>query len=99
MLLLWAAMYCRVSQQQPGGISSNMVATTSSSSSSIAAMQVPDAYIAGFSSKTRGTLSSMTVAAVPILMALFLVQVRGQPALSLPLAAAHVYHASSRQLP
>jgi hypothetical protein len=80
MLLLWAAMHCRVSQQA-GGIGSNMSATTSSSSSSSsAAMQVPSAYIAGLSSKTTGTLSSMTVAAVPILLALFVVQVRGQTA-------------------
>jgi hypothetical protein len=78
MLLLWAAMCCRVSQQA-GGVGSNMSVTTSSSSS-IAAMQVPGAYIAGLSSKTTGTLSSMTVAAVPILLALFLVQVRGQTA-------------------
>ncbi|WIA08855.1 hypothetical protein OEZ85_008276 [Tetradesmus obliquus] len=79
MLLLWAAMSSRA-PQAAGGFSSNedMLSSSSSSSSSSAGVQLPTSYSAGPSSKSIGSLSSMTVAAAPILMALFLVQPRGR---------------------
>ena len=73
LLLLWAAMSSRA-PHAAGGFSSTEDMLSSSSSTS-AGVQLPTTYSAGPSSKNTGALSSMTVAAAPILMALFLVQV------------------------
>ncbi|KAF6259301.1 hypothetical protein COO60DRAFT_1024194 [Scenedesmus sp. NREL 46B-D3] len=70
MLLLCAATYCTASQQTQGASTTDML---SSSSSSAAGMQMPPTYSASSSSST-GTLISMTGAALPILLALFMVQ-------------------------
>lgn len=75
MLLLCAATYCTASQQTQGASTTDML---SSSSSSAAGMQMPTTYSAASSSST-GTLISMTGAALPILLALFMVQVGQQP--------------------